>query len=158
MSISYSNLTHHSKTIWEQSRLFLSLHYTEKMINAHANPGTMIHQLKDELRRVADLNFFEMVNPHAQVRMTGYFGHERSKIDFDFIYRYDPIKQRLNPKALVATINDSIQKEYRVVTTAARDIPPSGEVAKDLSRMLTASILKKIKEAKISQKKKGKRL
>ena len=117
--------------------------YDETLLNSFDSPGRLRRQLEEAFLNAVIQNLMEFKLAQFSIDTHGYFVRDGSgdrkkyKVSFEFTYVYNPQKLALTVTSLKATLNDEVEKEYKIERHPNVDLPPSQKVFHDLYQLKT---------------------
>ena len=99
----------------------------------------LTNQLQAEMQKAIIRLLWQEGNGHFNIKM------KRGKVEFVFLYEYDPFKIRLNLIQLKATLN-KVNLEYPVENNSRWNLPPAEKVSQELIALKKKELLSRLKK------------
>jgi len=123
--------------------------YHERTLGSRDRPGRLFSDLRETFEKAILQTLWKYRMEEFQIGTRGVFGPKKDPVDFAFHYRYDPHRLRLDLTQLSARLyEETIQ--YPIANNTRRQLPPADLVHAQLSAVISAQVLERIKEQKHS--------
>jgi len=127
--------------------------YHERTLGARDRPGRLFNDLRVTLEKAIVQTLWTYRVEEFQIGTKGVFGPKKDPVAFDFLYKYDPARVKLELTQLSARLyEETIQ--YPIVNNTRRQLPPADLAHAQLSAGINAQLLQKIREEKQSSARK----
>src|SRR6185437_9643975 len=112
--------------------------YQEKPIGSNGSGSHLSNQLQVEMQKAIIRLMWHNGDGHFSTKMT------RRKVEFQFLYDYDPVRIRINFLKLRATLN-KVSLEFPIENNTRWNLPPADKVTQELLALKKKAFLSRTK-------------